>query len=71
MEKDQIGSFAGIVWRTLNDKGRLSFEELMHATHLSNDVIWMAIGWLAREGKIEFDGQNGISVYYIYHEHYY
>ena len=60
-----------MVWRMLNEKGKLSFEELQHETLLDSESVSTAIGWLAREDKIEFDEQNGITAFYVYHERYY
>lgn len=71
MDKEQIGEFAGIIWRTLNEKGKLSFEALLHETMLDSESVSTAIGWLAREDKIRFDEQNGITAFYVYHERYY
>ena len=42
MDKATIGTNAGIVWRTINES-------------LSDRDLNAAIGWLARENKIEFD----------------
>lgn len=64
MDKEQIGEFAGIIWRTLNEKGKLSFEALLHETMLDSESVSTAIGWLAREDKIRFDEQNGITAFY-------
>ena len=56
MDKATIGTNAGIVWRTINDSGRpWKYEELKNATKLSDRDLNAAIGWLARENKIEFD----------------
>ena len=41
MNKEQIGTLTGIVWRTLNEKGPLSFEEMQRET-LLDLVNWMA-----------------------------
>ncbi|ATV51881.1 winged helix-turn-helix domain-containing protein [Prevotella intermedia] len=71
MDKEQIGELAGIIWRTLNEKGKLSFEALLHETMLDSESVSTAIGWLAREDKIRFDEQNGITAFYVYHERYY
>ncbi len=71
MNKEEIGNIAGIVWRTLNDKGPLSFEGLQREAQLDIKSVCTAIGWLARENKIEFDEQNGISTFYVYQEKYY
>ena len=71
MDKEQIRNLAGIVWRTLNEKGKLSFEDLQRETMLDSESVSTAIGWLAREDKIEFDEQNGIIAFYVFHERYY
>lgn len=56
MDKATIGTNAGIVWRTINESGRpWKYEELKSATNLSDRDLNAAIGWLARENKIEFD----------------
>ena len=71
MNKEQIGILAGIVWRALNEKGPLSFEDLQRETLLDSESVCAAIGWLARENKIELDEQNGITSFYVYQERYY
>lgn len=71
MDKEMIGNLAGIVWRTLNEKGKLSFEDLQRETMLDAESVSTAIGWLAREDKINFDEQNGITAFFVFHERYY
>ena len=71
MKKEEIGTLAGIVWRALNEKRSLSFEDLQRETLLDTESICTAIGWLARENKIEFNEQNGITIFYVYQEKYY
>ena len=66
-----IGNLAGIVWRTLNEKGELSFEDLQRETMLDSNSVSTAIGWLASEDEIYFGEQNGITVFYVYHECFY
>lgn len=70
MDKNLIGIWSGMIWRTLDEKGRLSVEELKRATGLESESIYAAIGWLAQEGNICFCDNNEFSVC-IYHEHYY
>ena len=55
MNKYQIGTNAGVVWRLLNDNSRWSYCELKKASGLSDKDLFAAIGWLAREDKIDFD----------------
>jgi len=57
------GKNAGVVWRALNEKGKLGIRELSKATDLSILEVNGAIGWLARENKIRMTG-NGIKVLY-------
>ena len=71
MDKYEIGNTAGLVWQVLNRKGKLSFEQLQEETLLDAESVATAIGWLAREDKIDFDEQNGIICFYVYNERYY
>ena len=49
---DEFGWNAGKVWNILSTKGPLREDALLHNTKLSEDELWTAIGWLARENKI-------------------
>jgi Winged helix-turn-helix domain (DUF2582) len=49
---DEFGWNAGKVWNILSTKGPLKEEALLQTTNLSEDELWTAIGWLARENKI-------------------
>lgn len=55
MNKHQIGTNAGVVWRLLNDNRPWSYCDLKKASGLSDRDLNAAIGWLARENKIDFD----------------
>lgn len=55
MNKHQIGTNAGIVWNTLQDNAHWTYEDLKTASGLSDRDLNAAIGWLAREDKIDFD----------------
>ncbi len=48
----QIGETAGVVWRTLAEKGPLSLSKLVKAVGQPRDTVMQAVGWLAREDKI-------------------
>lgn len=49
----QIGETAGAVWHALNENGSLSLAKLAERVGGNRDVVMQAVGWLAREGKIE------------------
>lgn len=70
MNKETIGTNAGIVWRVLHDN-KCSWEELVKATGLNPLELACAIGWLAREDKITITPQGGIVYFEVYHECYY
>ncbi len=53
-----IGHKAGLVWHALHDNGPLSDKELAKITGLSKEEVWAALGWLAREGKVEIVGEK-------------
>ena len=63
-----IGESAGIVWRQLNgDNRKWEFNELADATGLSKTDLSAAIGWLAREGKIQIEenADKGKDIFYL------
>ena len=51
----QIGETAGLVWHTLNENGQLSLARLAKMIDAPRDVTMQAVGWLAREDKIEIE----------------
>lgn len=51
----QIGETAGNIWHTLNAHGQLSLAKLVKEIDAPRDVVMQALGWLAREGKIEIE----------------
>lgn len=60
MEKTNIGLNAGKVWRILNEKGELSTFELCRELSLKFEDLALAIGWLAREDKIQLRNKEGM-----------
>lgn len=70
MEYNKIGENAGIVWCMLNSQ-KFSWEELLNITKLHPLELACAIGWLARENKISFSLETGITYFELYHETYF
>jgi hypothetical protein len=56
--KEKIGNDAGRVWNVLNEGETKSVKELKKLTKLNDKEIYAAIGWLAREEKLNFDPQE-------------
>ena len=49
---DDIGATAGKVWSFLTERGKVSLSALEKGVDEPRSVVYMAIGWLAREGKV-------------------
>ncbi len=52
--QDTIGHLAGKVYRYLEKGGKPSITKVTKEVEGSNTKVYMAIGWLAKEGKLEF-----------------
>jgi len=50
----KIGENAGLVWGALQN-GALGLKALKKVTKLKNEELFLALGWLAREGKLNFE----------------
>lgn len=57
-----IGETAGAIWRALSDKGPLSTARLVKEVDAPRDVVMQALGWLAREDKIDIDDSRSKTV---------
>jgi hypothetical protein len=51
----QIGETAGEIWHVLDTKGTLTIAKLVKEVDAPRDTIMQALGWLAREEKINID----------------
>jgi hypothetical protein len=49
----QVGTVAGEVWRLLEQSGPLSLAQLKKKLNGSSELLGFAVGWLAREDKLE------------------
>lgn len=56
---NQIGETAGAVWETLSTQGPLSFAALMEEVNAPQSLFFMAVGWLSREEKLQFESADG------------
>jgi hypothetical protein len=59
VNEDGIGETAGTIWETLSKEGPLSFAALMEEVNAPQSLFFMAIGWLSREEKLQFEQANG------------
>lgn len=58
MLNEKIGSNAGLVWAALAN-GELNVKTVKKTTKLTEKDLNLALGWLAREGKIVFNEVEG------------
>ena len=60
MNTEEIGNWAGIVWNALSNGGAMTIKDIKKETKLREKDIFAGIGWLAREGKVEFVELPGV-----------
>lgn len=53
MNVETIGAWAGLVWNALATADVLGLKQLKKETKLKDKEVFAAIGWLAREGKVD------------------
>ena len=70
MDKRKIGENAGTVWQALDNRS-LTWEELLRITRLSTVELASAIGWLARENKVNIVNRDGAVYFEQFQETYY
>jgi len=51
--QEKIGTTAGQVWEYLYNNDSVTAIKLKSALGISNTLLYLALGWLAREDKIE------------------
>jgi predicted transcriptional regulator len=58
----QIGDSAGLVWKALAENGPVTMAKLVKMVGKPRDTVMQALGWLAREGKIQIeeDGRSHV-----------
>jgi hypothetical protein len=58
LNNDVIGNAAGKVWGSLAQHGAQSLADLKKSLDAPNDVVLAALGWLARENKLQFSAKG-------------
>ena len=54
MDVECIGSMAGNIWQFLSTNGPVTVAKLVRELDSPRDLTMQGIGWLAREGKVQF-----------------
>ena len=55
---EQVGDTAGKIWHMLNDLGPQTLAQLKKRLNGSGEVVDFALGWLAREDKIDISQEK-------------
>jgi hypothetical protein len=60
-----FGVDAGIVWEALNENGPSIIGDIVKATGLRRELVYGALGWLARENKISVERRGRAMVFLL------
>ena len=52
---ENIGSVAGTIWHYLEDNDEATITKLTREIGVNERTVLMGVGWLAREGKLDFE----------------
>jgi DNA-binding transcriptional regulator GbsR (MarR family) len=56
---NEIGETAGKIWAALVEENKaMTVSQLRKKTKLTEDLLYMGIGWLTREDKLQFAGTS-------------
>jgi hypothetical protein len=55
----QIGDTAGKIWDSLGQKGEMNIAQMPRSMKLKSQDAYQALGWLARENKIQYTNKSG------------
>ena len=58
MDENTIGETAGRIWDYLRANGGATLASVEKSSKAPKSVTHMAVGWLAREGKLQFHEEN-------------
>ena len=56
--KEKVIQTAGKIWRTLGEKSETSITQLPKMLKEEDEVVYQALGWLAREDKVNYITRN-------------
>ncbi len=56
--KEQVGEAAGKIWHALNESGPQTITQLRKKLNGSSDLVDFALGWLAREDKVDISREK-------------
>jgi len=54
----EIGEGAGRIWQFLNEHPGSTWEAINKHLNMDASLVFMSVGWLAREDKLVFNGEG-------------
>ncbi len=66
--KDRIGEIAGKIWTILGEKQNVDILKLPKILKERGEIIYQALGWLAREDKIKYHSKERKTFVSLTHE---
>ena len=66
--KDKIGEIAGKIWTILGEKQNVDLLKLPKILKERGEIVYQALGWLAREDKIEYHTKERKAFVSLSHE---
>jgi hypothetical protein len=58
MREHDVGAAAGRIWSYLEKHGPSPVPRVVRGVEGSRELVWMGLGWLAREGKLGFQEEG-------------
>ena len=55
----EIGIVAGEIWHFLDEHGEVRLEDMASSIDKPRELIFMSLGWLAREGHVILEPEEG------------
>ncbi len=66
--KTKIGEMAGRIWKILGEKENADVSKLPQILKEKEEMVYQALGWLAKEDKVEFHKKKGRTFVSLRHE---
>ena len=54
----KVGETAGRIWHMLDEEGQQRLTALKKQVKVPDAILYMALGWLAREDKVEIEPEG-------------
>jgi hypothetical protein len=58
----EVGIVAGEIWNYLDKNGKVSLKKLISSIEQPKEVVFMSLGWLAREGHVVLEGKKDYKI---------